>query len=126
MLSGSHSATRPQRSLHCHRVRSIGWTSPTADQVPLLARNAGVTVEVKDPSGSVGIMRFNHLHPPFNNPAIRRALLGAVDQADVMNAVAGTDPTYWRDRIGLFGPLSPLANEAGIDAVSRSARLRQG
>ena len=28
------------------------------------------------------------------------------------------DSTYWRDRIGLFGPLSPLVNEAGIDAVA--------
>ena len=63
-------------------------------------------------------MRFNHLYPPFNNPAIRRALLGAVDQADVMNAVAGTDHAYWRDRIGLFGPSSPFANEAGIEALS--------
>ena len=68
--------------------------------------------------GRSRIMRFNHLHPPFNNPAIRRALLGAIDQADVMNAVAGTDRTYWHDRIGLFGPGSPLANEAGIEVLS--------
>ena len=63
-------------------------------------------------------MRFNHLHPPFNNAAIRRALLGAVDQADVMAAVAGTDRTLWRDRVGLFAPGSPLANEAGIEVLS--------
>jgi peptide/nickel transport system substrate-binding protein len=109
----------PATSVAALSQGEVDWLdSPSADQVPLLARNAAVTVEVKDPSGSVGIMRFNHLHPPFNNPAIRRALLGAIDQADVMNAVAGTDPTYWRDRIGMFGPLSPLANEAGIDAVA--------
>ena len=108
----------PPRSRHCRRARSIGWTSPATDQVPLLARNAGVTVEVKEPAGSIPIMRFNHLHPPFDNPAIRRALLGAIDQADVMTAVAGTDRTYWRDRIGLFGPGSPLANEAGIEVLS--------
>ena len=89
-----------------------------ADQVALLARNAGVTVEVKDSAGSIPIMRFNHLYPPFNNPAIRRALLGAIDQADVMNAVAGADRTSWHDRIGLFGPGNPMANEAGIDALS--------
>src|SRR6476646_2086799 len=63
-------------------------------------------------------MRFNHLQPTFNNAAVRRALLGAIDQADVMSAVAGTDRTYWRDRIGLFGPTSPLTNEAGIEALS--------
>jgi peptide/nickel transport system substrate-binding protein len=97
----------------------VDWLdSPSADQIPLLARDRNVTTEVRDPSGSIAIMRFNHLHPPFDNPAIRRALLGAIDQADVMSALAGTDRTYWRDRIGLFGPASPLANEAGIDALS--------
>jgi peptide/nickel transport system substrate-binding protein len=97
----------------------VDWLdAPGADHVPLLSRNAGVTVEVREPSGSIAVMRFNHLYPPFNNPAIRRALLGAIDQAEVMNAVAGTDRTLWRDQIGLFGPLSPLANEAGIEVLS--------
>jgi peptide/nickel transport system substrate-binding protein len=97
----------------------VDWLdSPRSDQVPLLRRNTNVTVEVREPSGSIAIMRFNHLYPPFNNPAIRRALLGAVDQADTMNAVTGTDRAFWHDRIGLFDPGSPLANEAGIEALS--------
>ena len=97
----------------------VDWLdSPSADQMSLLTRNQKVTAEVKEPSGSIAIMRFNHLQPPFDNPAVRRALLGAVDQADVMSAVAGTDHAYWRDRIGLFGPSSSLANEAGIKAMS--------
>jgi peptide/nickel transport system substrate-binding protein len=97
----------------------VDWLeSPSADQVPLLRRNTNVTVEVKEPTGSIAVMRFNQLYPPFNNAAIRRALLGAIDQADVMTAVTGTDRTYWRDRIGLFGPGSPLANEAGIEVLS--------
>ena len=97
----------------------IDWLeSPSADQVPLLARNPGVKVEVREASGSIAILRFNHLHPPFDNPAIRRALLGAIDQSDVMTAVAGTDRALWRDRIGLFGPTSPLVNEAGIEVLS--------
>ena len=63
----------------------VDWLDrPTPDLLPLLARNADVTVEVKEAAGAIGIMRFNHLYPPFDNPAIRRALLGAVDQADVM------------------------------------------
>jgi peptide/nickel transport system substrate-binding protein len=97
----------------------VDWLDyiPT-DQATLLARNQGVTVEVKDAAGSIPIMRFNHLYPPFDNPAVRRALLGAIDQADVMNAIAGADRTSWHDRIGLFGPGSPMANEAGIDALS--------
>ena len=90
----------------------------STDQIPLMARNTGVTVEVRDTLGSIPIMRFNQLYSPFNNPAIRRALLGAVSQADVMNAVAGSDRASWHDRIGLFSPGSPMANEAGIEALS--------
>ena len=60
------------------------------------------------------IMRFNYLLPPFDNPAIRRALLGAVDQADAMQAINGTDRGGWHDRIGLFCSDTPLANDAGI------------
>ena len=97
----------------------IDWLdSVPADLVPLLARVSSVKVEVKEPTGSIPFMRFNHLHPPFNNPAIRRALLGAIDQAEVMRAVAGADHATWRDRVGLFSPGSLLANEAGIEALS--------
>jgi peptide/nickel transport system substrate-binding protein len=97
----------------------VDWLdSVPADLMPALARNTAVKVEVIEPTGSIPLMRFNHLHPPFDNPAIRRALLGAVDQAEVMRAVAGTDRAMWRDRVGLFGPGSLLANEAGIEAVS--------
>jgi peptide/nickel transport system substrate-binding protein len=97
----------------------IDWLeSLFSDQAPVLARNPNVTIEVKETAGSFAIMRFNHLYPPFNDPAIRRAMLGAVDQTDVMEAVSGTDRTYWHDRIGLFDPASPLANDAGIEALS--------
>ncbi len=91
------------------------------DQLPLLASNAGITVESRDTAGTIPLMRFNHLHPPFDNVAVRRALLGAVDQADVMAALAGTDRATWHDGIGLFFPGSPLENEAGIEAI-RSPR----
>jgi len=65
----------------------------------------------------VGILRFNHLHPPFNNVAVRQALLGAVDQAEAMTAVAGTERTLWHDGIGLFPTGTPFANDAGIEVV---------
>jgi peptide/nickel transport system substrate-binding protein len=82
----------------------------------------------------MGILRFNHLHPPFNNAAVRRALLGVVDQAEAMTAVAGTDRAFWHDGVGLFAAGTPLANDAGIDilrgprdyAVVRQALARAG
>ena len=66
-------------------------------------------------------MTFNHRYPPFDNPAIRRALVGAVDQAEAMSAIAGRDRNNWRDDVGLFGTGSPLATDVGIE-VLRSPR----
>ena len=93
------------------------WEQPTFDLLPLLRKNSGVVLETLDPTGFPAMLRFNQLFPPFDNPAIRRALLGAVDQADYMTAVAGTDPSGWKDKIGYFPPGSPLASDVGMKAL---------
>src|SRR5581483_8556443 len=54
------------------------WQLPDADLLPVLRGDRAVTVRSVDPTGLIATMRFNHLQPPFNNPAIRRAMLGAV------------------------------------------------
>lgn len=41
-----------------------------------------VKVEDIDPLGSMGVIRFNHMHPPFNNVKMLQALLYAVNQPD--------------------------------------------
>ena len=105
------------RSPRYCRVKLIGWIH----QAPIRCRCSCETPASRWRSGN----SLDQLRPcastiflTFDNPAIRRALLGAIDQADVMNAVAGTDRTYWHDRIGLFDPSSPLANQAGIERIS--------
>jgi peptide/nickel transport system substrate-binding protein len=92
------------------------WEVPLADAAQALAREPRITV-VSQYATVIGILRFNHLHPPFNNAAVRRALLGAVDQAEAMTAVASTDRTYWHDGIGLFPTGTPFANDAGIEVL---------
>jgi len=97
----------------------VDWIdSIPADLVPQLAGDRDVTVEVTEPTGSIPLLRFNCLHPPFDNVAMRRAMLGTVDQSEVMRAVAGSDPSAWRDRVGLFSPGSRLANGEGIEVLS--------
>ena len=34
-----------------------------------------------------------------------------------MTAVAGTDRAYWRDGVGVFCPISPMASQAGMEAM---------
>ena len=94
------------------------WDFASADLLPLLRRNGGIKVEVQDPAGQVALMRMNHLQPPFSNPAIRRAVLGAVNQVDFMTAMMGDDASLWHAGAGMFTPGTPLANDAGMGALT--------
>jgi peptide/nickel transport system substrate-binding protein len=89
------------------------------DQLPLLKASRDVQTKVLDPTGFVCMMRLNHLHPPFDNPAIRKALWGAVEQADYMQAVVGTDdPGLYTLPLGFFCPGTPMASDAGLGMLS--------
>ena len=99
------------------------WDFATPDLLPLLRRNRNLTVAVLDRAGYGASFRMNHLHPPFSNPAVRRAVLGAVDQRDLMIACAGEDPSMWRVPAGVFTPGTPLATDAGLDVLTRPRDL---
>ncbi|WP_270934202.1 ABC transporter substrate-binding protein [Falsiroseomonas oryzae] len=101
------------------------WEQPSFDLLPLLRRRDDLAVVTTPLLGSVSICRFNHLHPPFDNAALRRALLGAVNQADFMTAVAGTEPGTWRDSVGIWPPDTPLATDAGLEAITAPRDLEQ-
>jgi peptide/nickel transport system substrate-binding protein len=94
------------------------WEFPTPDLQPLLRRNKAIEVANKDPFGNIGVIRMNHLVPPFDNPAIRRAVLGAVNQEDFMTAVAGTDREMWQTGVGIFPPGTQLASDAGMEVLN--------
>ena len=94
------------------------WQQPDADLLAKLRAQNFLTVAPMDPAGATAVMRFNHLYPPFNNPAIRRALLGAINQDDYMLASAGEDRSIWKDHVGVFSPDTPMANQAGIEVLT--------
>jgi peptide/nickel transport system substrate-binding protein len=60
----------------------------------------------------------NHLYPPFDKPAVRRALMGAIDQKEFMFAVMGEDTSLWSAPVGFFPLASPMANDAGMSALT--------
>ncbi len=91
------------------------WEDPTGDVLPLLRAQDGLVVEVIDPTGLMACLRLNELNPPFDNPAIRRALLKAVNQTDVVVAVAGDDPKLIHVPTGIFAPGTPMATDVGLD-----------
>jgi len=94
------------------------WELPSSDLWPLVKGNSKLSLTVHDKTGYLGFMRLNHLTAPFNNPAIRQALIGAISQDDFMQAVVGTDPAMRRDGVGYFCPSSPMANDAGMAALT--------
>ena len=93
------------------------WEVPGPDVLPLLRRDRGLTVEVRDKTGVVPVLRFNCLQPPFDNAEIRRAVMDAAAQDEFMQAFS-SDHTMWRDGVGLFTPGTPMANSAGLDRPS--------
>jgi peptide/nickel transport system substrate-binding protein len=96
----------------------IDWYEQVqADLVPLLRKNADIAIGSANPSGFNGVLRFNHLNAPFNNPAVRRAVLMAVNQNDYMAAVTGNDATAFRTCKALFPCGTTYGREIGAPAM---------
>ncbi len=93
------------------------WEAPLPDLLPMLRRTQGVSVVNPNPTGQIPVLRMNQLHPPFDNPAIRRALLSAADQMDFLTAVVGEDPALKHVPAGFFTPGTAMASDAGMDAL---------
>ena len=88
-----------------------------ADLVPLLRENPDIRIGSANPTGFNGILRFNHLYPPFNNAAIRRAVLMAVNQTDYMNSITGADPGAFRVCRAVLPCGTPYGREIGAAAM---------
>ncbi len=83
------------------RTGEIDWIEyPLPDLVPVLQRERGVTTQIYDPNGFLGFLRFNQLHPPFDDVALRRAIRDVLVQEDYMSAV--TLPGDWRECHAMF------------------------
>ncbi len=93
------------------------WENPIPDLVPLLKRNRSVKLDISDPLGNIGALRFNHLYPPFNDARVRRAVMMALDQEDYMRAVVGNDEALWSRLPSFFTPGTATSTEAGGDVL---------
>jgi len=91
--------------------------------VPQLKSNKNLVVVVKDHTGEIGCMRFNELFPPFDNPAIRRVVVSAIDQNDFMQAAAGAAPELIKTGVGLFVPGTPMASTVDVDLMKGTRNL---
>lgn len=97
----------------------VDWVeTPLLDLMAQLKRSPDIRTQVPNRFGWLGAIRFNQLQPPFNNPALRRALLPAIDQADFLSATIGDQAEYGTVPVGFFPTRSSMANAAGLEALS--------
>jgi peptide/nickel transport system substrate-binding protein len=92
------------------------WEQLPPDLIPVLAKNKDITVENIDPLGSMGLMRFNFLHPPFNNEKLRQAVLYMVNQQDYVIGIAG-DPKNGKPCYSYFTCGTPLSSEIAAEPL---------
>ncbi len=72
------------------------WEQPLSDLLPALGADKSISLMVSNPQGNESLMRMNCLQPPFNDVAVRRAVLMAVNQDDYMRATFGDDQSLWK------------------------------
>jgi peptide/nickel transport system substrate-binding protein len=86
------------------------------DQKAILRRSGNVVVEAPSKLGWYGMLRPNHLHPPFNHPKARQALALMIDQQDYMQAAFGEG----QDCFSFFTCGSPNGTEVGAEAYRKA------
>lgn len=114
----------PSTAASALQKAEVDWVEqPLIDLVPLLKKTPGIIVQVNDPYGWQPIIALNHLHPPFNNPAIRRALLPAIDQRAFVEAIVGDQAELGHVPGGFFVPGQPMATTAGLEVMRGEAGI---
>jgi peptide/nickel transport system substrate-binding protein len=89
------------------------YENPNIDFIPILHRARGVKLmKTGKIDSTFGLIRLNHLHPPFNNIKARQAMYQLINQEDFLRAVVG-DPEYYTVCHGLIMCGSPLQNDGG-------------
>jgi peptide/nickel transport system substrate-binding protein len=86
------------------------------DLIPMLSANPEIKVDVLNKLGYQAIGRMNFLHPPFDNPKVRRAALMAMNQKDFMDAMVGNDK-YFALCGALFVCGTPLETGVGSESL---------
>jgi peptide/nickel transport system substrate-binding protein len=100
------------------------WEQMPPDLIPLLSKNKDITVKNIDPLGSMGMIRFNFLYPPFNNEKMRQALLYVVDQNDYVIGIAG-DKKNGKPCYSYFTCGTPLSSEVGAEPLKGKRNIEK-
>ncbi len=84
---------------------------PTFEQYATLKASRGIQLVDAQPDGLQYILRFNHLHPPFDNVKIRQAAMVALGQEAFLKTQVGA-PGMYRFCKSMFPCGTPFASDA--------------
>jgi peptide/nickel transport system substrate-binding protein len=116
----------PATAASALQTGEVDWLEfPVLDLLPMLRKAQGCDVVRYDPLGSLAIIAFNHLFPPFDNPKLLRALLPAIDQQDYVTAWVGEQADLGKYPVGFFTGNSPMENNAGMEALTSKRDLEK-
>ena len=90
---------------------------PLFDLMPRLRRQRDVRLQKTDGFGWSAYLHFNNATAPFDNVALRRAVIAAVDQREFMQAAVGDDTGLFTTGTGIFTPGSNMASTAGQETL---------
>jgi peptide/nickel transport system substrate-binding protein len=102
----------------------VDWIEqPLIDLVGSLKKMQGVEVVSYDKLGVLAMVVVNHLYPPFDNPAVMRAILAATNQQDCVEAAVGDQTALGVTPVGFFVDGSPMASKVGLDRLGPAKDL---
>ena len=85
--------------------------------------NADLQVFSPNPRGLAFWLRFNHLHPPFDNVKVRRAAMAAMNQPAFLRAQVGV-PELSRTCFSVYPCSSPNFTQRGMEFIAKSDMAR--
>lgn len=112
-----HTMADGSTAMSALRTGQMDWLeAPSADLLPVIARQRNITVSTLDPIGTYVLLRFNSLVPPFDDVVVRRAVMRALNQTDYLQAMVG-DSSLYRECKAFFPCGTPLSTGAGSAAM---------
>lgn len=115
----------PQTAMAALQAGEIDFFEiPPLDLIDILKADPAIRVEVLNNLGNVGLIRLNHLHPPFDKVEARQAMLALVNQEDYMRACIG-NPDYYQICGSQFACGSPMENDAGLEWMAGAPNVEK-
>ncbi|MCW5620591.1 MAG: ABC transporter substrate-binding protein [Burkholderiales bacterium] len=92
--------------------------APAHESYPAFRKNPNIQLVETNPLGFNAILRLNHLHPPFDNPKVRRAAMAAINQVPILRAQVGL-PDMYRTCFSIYACGTAYATSAGMELVAK-------